>query len=382
MDEIRNAHTNERPAIEGAVGPTSLDLHHCHALAPVPTYQLDLSALPASEQLEFWQGAAPDQYAVRSSGHDATPLGLAWTVWQLDSLLVTRFRSRAHFISRTVPAARSGGGRFLKVRLYNAGGAYLFDGDGITHLDTGSVYLIDQSRAWSSRTLDHEHITVFIPHWAIGYDPARYPVCHGFDLHAPEGRILANALRTLVAEMPNVTQEAAPFVGGGFTGLVEGLLGRGLSSSSQAVIRTARAKAMRDYLERHLHNSTLGSDELSQAFGAARATIYRDFAEDGGVARYILRRRLQRAFDDLADHAGRRGLVQATAEQWGFASVSHFSEAFVGQFGVRPSEVIGLRIPQVRAPPECRGDREATSATPSLAAVQARLTELYARFTA
>lgn len=78
---------------------------------------------------------------------------------------------------------------------------------------------------------------------------------------------------------------------------------------------------------------------LCAAFGASRATIYRDFAADGGVERFIVRRRLDRAFRELASCPPDRGRVRRVAERWGFACPYHFSRAFRRQFDLWPSEV-------------------------------------------
>jgi AraC-like DNA-binding protein len=61
----------------------------------------------------------------------------------------------------------------------------------------------------------------------------------------------------------------------------------------------------------------------------------------GGVARYILHRRLQRAFHALANPANRRLRIAEVASRVGFASESHFSRAFRSAFGLTPSDIRG-----------------------------------------
>ncbi len=131
----------------------------------------------------------------------------------------------------------------------------------------------------------------------------------------------------------------------GFCGLLGGLLAGGINSVTDRQIAVSRAEAMRDYIERHLPDPQLGFDALAQAFHASRATIFRDFAEDGGVSHYIRRRRLERAFAGLARSEGHRGLIADVARTWGFASVHTFSRQFRGAFGIRPSDVVACRAP-------------------------------------
>jgi AraC-like DNA-binding protein len=56
----------------------------------------------------------------------------------------------------------------------------------------------------------------------------------------------------------------------------------------------------------------------------------------------VTRRRLERAFVELADRPAQRGVVQAVALSYGFADLNHFSRLFKGQFGVPPSDVLAL----------------------------------------
>jgi AraC-like DNA-binding protein len=106
---------------------------------------------------------------------------------------------------------------------------------------------------------------------------------------------------------------------------------------------------MRRYIERNLRDPALDSDCLRRNLGASRATVYRDFAADGGVAHYIMDRRLERALSDLVQQTPMRGLVTAVAQDWHFDSVSHFSQRFRQKFGVSPSDMVALAAPTAEA---------------------------------
>jgi len=381
MNEVaHNAHL-ELQTDGAAARRNRPDLRPARSTHLTPHFQLDLSRTAASDQINFWQTIAPRAYRVRGRGGDAiTPLDVLSSVWSLDPLLVTRFSSRAHFVAKTT-ANKKSRSPFVKVRLFERGGARFFADRAPINLGPRAVYIIDQSREWICHFDDHEQLNVFIPHAAIGFDPARHPVCSTFGLDQPEGHILANALQSLLAELPTVAQEQAPVVASGFSGLVHGLLRGALASSSQREIQKARLGAMRQYLDCNLGDHDLGLESLSRVFGSARATIFRDFADEGGVARYIWRRRLEEAFEELANHPGRRGLVRVIAERWCFASVGHFSEAFFRQFGVRPTEVIGLWKVPPPSPVSKPADKVRMDPEPALADMQSRLAAVYARFT-
>jgi AraC-like DNA-binding protein len=153
----------------------------------------------------------------------------------------------------------------------------------------------------------------------------------------------------LFAELPRTRQAEAAALAAGFASLVKGLLLTAPSAGDSRELDAARHLAMRRYVEEHLGDPQLGVASLCAAFGASRATIYRDFAEDGGVAHFVIRRRLERAFRDLASGPPDRGRVRQVAERWGFACPYHFSRAFRRQFDLWPSEVFEAGRPAVSA---------------------------------
>lgn len=345
---------------------------------PLPFVRLDFRGLEPEAQTRMWQASAPRAYAVGSGGRDRGALDIATSAWRVDSLLLTRFRSRAHLVLRPRQLLREKPAPFVKLRLYLAGGTRLFDGEGaaLGRLGSEAVHVFDHSRAWIADHEDLEHISLFLPHALIGYDPARHPICTSLPLSEPVGRVLGDAFGSFARQVSVAQAGDAAALAAGIAGLVRGLLEGGVTSETEPDVRAARRTAMCRYLERNLRDTALGVESLCSAFGAARSTIYRDFAEHGGVERYILRQRLARAFDDLSHARDGRGAVREAAERWGFASVSHFSHAFTQHFGMRPSSAIGIAVPP-EAPPAADPPEPGHT---GLEQALARLARLYARF--
>ncbi|MDX5361953.1 MAG: helix-turn-helix domain-containing protein, partial [Alphaproteobacteria bacterium] len=142
--------------------------------------------------------------------------------------------------------------------------------------------------------------------------------------------------------LPDATPKDAPVLSAGITGLLRGILSGALDSEEDKAMRRSRSASMRNFLECNLQVADLGLDTLRKTFGASRSTVYRDFAPHGGLQSFIMLRRLERAYKDLANSVPTRGVVTAVAEKWCFNSVSHFSSLFRLRFGVSPSEVTGL----------------------------------------
>ncbi|MGH6904200.1 MAG: helix-turn-helix domain-containing protein [Geminicoccaceae bacterium] len=244
------------------------------------------------------------------------------------------------------------GAGHLLLRLYGEGRAYGRLGEATFRSRPGEIHLFDQALACRGVTTDrHRQRSVFIPYSAVQYEPGRHPAHLRVDAESAVGRVLRSAIEALFAELPRTRQAEAAALAAGFAGLVKGLLlsAAPLASASRE-FDTTRRLAMRRYLEEHLVDPELGAASLCAAFGASRATTYRDFADEGGIARFVTRRRLERAFRDLAGGPPDRGRVRRVAERWGFVCPYHFSRAFRQQFDLWPSEVFEAHWSAGRAP--------------------------------
>lgn len=97
--------------------------------------------------------------------------------------------------------------------------------------------------------------------------------------------------------------------------------------------------AVCQFIEQELAQETLGVDALIAQFGLSRATLYRLFDADGGVASYIRERRLLRAMK-LLGASGGRPRISSVAYATGFSDEKTFSRAFRRRFGFLPREAV------------------------------------------
>ena len=94
---------------------------------------------------------------------------------------------------------------------------------------------------------------------------------------------------------------------------------------------------VKDYLERNLDECELDAAMVSTALNLSPRYINKLFeAENTSLARYIWRRRLERAAIDLRDPARRSLGISAVAMAHGFNDLSHFSRAFRQRFDMSP----------------------------------------------
>lgn len=225
--------------------------------------------------------------------------------------------------------------------MYRSGRSLLVEGDHQQVIGTEAIHFIDHDRPLRQISTDHDQMTLAVPYDAIGYDPSRHPACVSIGLDTAQGRLLQAGLQFAFAEIGTLSPSQAPALARAVSGLLRGVLEGCTDSIEDDNIRQARIAVLKRIIDQNLGDPDLGIETLLTDVGASRATIYRDFAEDGGLQRYIHMRRLQRAFRLLSEAPPGRGAVQDVATRCGFLSLAHFSRSFRARFGVAPSDAIG-----------------------------------------
>ncbi|MGY3442710.1 MULTISPECIES: helix-turn-helix domain-containing protein [unclassified Bradyrhizobium] len=107
--------------------------------------------------------------------------------------------------------------------------------------------------------------------------------------------------------------------------------------SSHGAIESVLFERARLYIETHLGEFDLTPDRIAQQLRISRSALYRAFESVGGVAGYILRKRLRAAHAELVAFNDRQ--VQEIAYRNGFKLASDFTRAFRREFGVSPREM-------------------------------------------
>jgi AraC-like DNA-binding protein len=295
------------------------------------------AAIAPADRFEAWREAMAPSHDIRPAQGGFGAPQVASIGWHLDDLLCSDLAFSPIGYRRW--RGKSEGGVLL--RLYEEGQAHGLVEEASFQTRPGEVHLFGLAPECRGVTAEwHRVKSVLIPYAAVRYDPGRHPAHISVGADTAVGRILWSSIQSLFAELPHARRAEASALAAGFASLVHGLLlSAAPSASSGGDFDAARHLAMRRYLDDNLEDPELGVASLCAAFGASRATIYRDFAADGGVERFIVRRRLDRAFRELAIGPPDRGRLRRVAERWGFACPYHFSRAFRRQFDLWPSEV-------------------------------------------
>lgn len=318
----------------------------------IPMQRFDLSSVSPRHRKEAWQHACDGFFDLAvDNDHAAAPT--AFFTWhRLDDLM---FSSGYSYPTRATrrPAHIRRQRNYVRLLFPRRNSSRLISDNHLIDLSPGLVHLIDYSRPFVHIRDPGVNLDgVYLPHDVVGYDPSRHPAYTGLSTRSPAGRVLSIAFHTLRSQLSRVTISEAPSLADGFIYLIRTLMLHDTTvACGSGVERRPRRDAMRAYIEQNLQTSSLDADDLARSFAVSRPTLFRDFEDWGGVTRYIWNRRLERAYIDLVDRPPTRGAVRAVGERWGFGSSSHFSRRFKAQFGVSPSEVVGIGVEPRRFAP-------------------------------
>lgn len=204
----------------------------------------------------------------------------------------------------------------------------------------GVVHVIDMSARYEC--MFHKNIGrgFVIPHKLVGFDPSRHPRYVSVASSSDEGRLLQIAAEAFAARVEKPAARAEIEI---FYNVLLGLIRTTILKEDDAQVdmdQKGRLAFIKTAIEKNLQEADLGPEVLAEKLGVSRASLYRMFKDDGGVARYVLDRRLQNAFAELVSLNAERGVVSRTAQRWGFRDPGTFNKQFRSRFGVAPRDCL------------------------------------------
>lgn len=284
--------------------------------------------------------------------------------WRFGNALVSDLQYPAMAFRDSADRLRDPPYHCCVLRFYRFGSlSGLIDG-GRIEMRPGELHLFDVSRPFVGRGDASAQFSVALPHSALGYDPRRHPAHIALPRNAPETTMILSCIRGLFMAGSDTDTDGKARLEDGLAALIRGLLlPTAGDDAAQSAVELSRADALRRYVEKHLLDDDLTAEKIGHMVGASRATVFRVFAQDGGVKRAILLQRLRRAVNELAAAPAERGAVSKIAEGFGFSDVNRFSRLCRRELGFAPSEIVALgeAFARSKAPPQ---DGLATNARP------------------
>lgn len=286
----------------------------------------------APDNYDEWAGHSPNHVLRRAT--DRT-FRVEAQFWQLDRLIMTEQRIDPFTATRDA-------GRLRAAPTYQVTFVVLFDGgidyihDGRTqHCAAGDIMLLDFQRPYDVAA-GRQHSTTISMNRGILEDEIGPLSIHGRMPDTAETRMLADFVRTLVRQLPDMAASSAIPTATILHRLILLALRRGHPTVDPPRLQADRARALA-YIDAH-PPGTLDIAVMSEALNLTRPTLYRLFHADGGVQSYDRRRRLRLLHRSLCEERPVVPLGELGA-RFGFFDPSNLSRLFKAQFGLSMSDV-------------------------------------------
>ena len=205
-------------------------------------------------------------------------------------------------------------------------------------LGPGQTLVLDTCAPMESMANDVRLITVSLAREAMRASAGQLDDLHGHCIGVREGALLAALLRSLVAEADHLPASAHATVTRSLLDLLSIALdprGTGPRSDFRR-LEFARHESVRRLIEANLGDANFSVQDIIEATGISRASLYRLFSAQGGVARFIQSRRLQHLRERLDDRRCDALSLAELAPRCGFANESHASRSFKQAFAISP----------------------------------------------
>lgn len=203
------------------------------------------------------------------------------------------------------------------------------------------ILALDMAQPCTIRSFHGRILLLFVPRALVEQSFPDAAWLHGRWIHAttPLTRLMIEHLVALNRQIAGLGREEARQRFVTAVELLAAAFSRqaGLSGDARAAVRAAVYGQVRRHVEANLHDPDLSPDSVLKSLHLSRASVYRLFEHEGGLAAYIRSRRLRMAADELVRFPHME--VQDIASGLGFNSASSFTRAFRRAFDIAPGEL-------------------------------------------
>lgn len=200
---------------------------------------------------------------------------------------------------------------------------------------SGDLVLVDTRKASRTEARELRVLTASVTREAVEAAAGRSDGLHGRMISAPDTLVLRDLMLSVLNHAPDIPGEALPGLTRTFVELLAATMKSGVSAAA-AVRRIdfARREAAIRYVAAHLGDRDLDAEAIAAATGQSRSGLYRVLERDGGVAKFVMARRLAAVRDALEN--GSQDPLAVLADRFGFSDESHMGRRFTQAYG-RPA---------------------------------------------
>ena len=297
-------------------------------------------SLPISQQLETWRGWYDSVFDTESRQSTDVGFPAENLTWKLGGFAVSRASTPAISVVRTKTLIRRNPVDHWAVTLGTRSETNLKARGTLLNVPAKIPFVLSLGEEMHNERRQDDRVQFYLARDNFQGIAPLLDAARGTALDTARGKLLADYMLLVERNLSNLTLDDAPRL----TNAVQAMLSACLASSADPIANAGRQinatllERVRQAVRRHLRSPSLGPDKLCREAAMSRSQLYRLLEGEGGVARYIQRRRLSESFAILCDTSNNFpiGLI---AETLCFADASSFSRAFRREFGIRPSDV-------------------------------------------
>lgn len=197
----------------------------------------------------------------------------------------------------------------------------------------GDMVLVDTLKPSSLTAVNLRVLTVCIPRPILAAAAGAPDRLHCSVVGAPATLFLTDVLQSLVRHAGQVPARMLPGLRRAFSEALYATLidVRGSAAESYCEDLTLREASMQ-FIDEHLPDRSLDAAAIAAGVGRSRSSLYRIFQPYGGVAEYMMIRRVA-AVRDAMD-TGSTASLAVLAAQFGFTDESHLNRRFSRIYGL------------------------------------------------
>lgn len=293
----------------------------------------DSAALPIAQRIDAYRTLYARGADARATGPD---FSVTMRGWRLDRAVL--YDRQLVDVAHRRDASRANRDAFdhFTLTLVVSGDYHADAGSGFRRVAPGEILMMDMLLPLGNRAPNAHILTLSLARSGLNAATGTAEGWHGHVIPAHRGFLLADHIASLARHGALLSPASLLAIGR----VTLDLLSVALTPTpwrealDQTRVHAERRDRIRALIAERLDDPMLGPDMLVERFNLSRATLYRDFAPWGGLARYIRDLRLERLRETLS--SGDPRPIGALAESVGLDHESRASDAFLKRFGQRP----------------------------------------------
>lgn len=297
--------------------------------------------LPPHEELQLWRSSLSALFDVEVEHEETFRLSLDG--WNLGSVVLGPIETVAQRYKRSRRKIVTSGVDHYLLQLYLGGGYRSVNGRRDLLVKPGDIALLDLAQPVDTHASEAKLFNVLMPRVVL-----EQAMPHG----APEGGLviagdttpgglLRDYFASLEQRLPSMKQHEVTSVLDATVGLIAACLAPTVGAMERAApgLEETLLWRMKRHIALHLYTRRVSPEALCDEFHLSRASLYRLFAPENGVAAYVRRLKLERCARDLIDPSLSHCSIHELAARHGFDSPAHFQRLFRRHYGLPPGQL-------------------------------------------